>query len=271
MIETDRDEEKEQRNGVQVLARAATILRLLAADSSGGLTFSELVARSGLPRTTVHRIRGALEHEDFVYTDAATGRLHLGPGIMRLAMAKRDLPTVVRPYLEQLSRELNETVDLGVLDGMHVLFIAQHPAPQRSLMVVSRVGARFPAFCTANGKALLAQLPADEIKRRLPKRLETPAQAHAGQPQGPARRAGRGPRHRPRATTARSTTPASAASASRSPTSTAARRPSPCPCRPRASTRTRTPSPRRSCACATRSRSPSTTADAAGDAVAAAS
>jgi DNA-binding IclR family transcriptional regulator len=175
VIETDREEAREQRSGVQVLARAATILRLLAADSSGGLTFSELVARSGLPRTTVHRIRGALEHEDFIYTDAATGRLHLGPGIMRLAMAKRDLPTVVRPYLEQLSRELNETVDLGVLDGMHVLFIAQHPAPQRSLMVVSRVGARFPAYCTANGKALLAQLPADEIKHRLPKRLETPA------------------------------------------------------------------------------------------------
>ena len=82
---------------------------------------------------------------------------------------------MVKPYLEQLSRELNETVDLGVLDGMHVLFIAQHPAPQRSLMVVSQVGARFPAFCTANGKALLAQLPPDEMKRRLPKRLEIPA------------------------------------------------------------------------------------------------
>jgi DNA-binding IclR family transcriptional regulator len=174
VIETDREEEKDQRNGVQVLARAVAILRLLAADSSGGLTFSELVARSGLPRTTVHRIRGALEHEDFIATDVATGRLHLGPGIVRLAMAKRDLPTVVRPYLEHLSRELNETVDLGVLDGMHVLFIAQHPAPQRSLMVVSRVGARFPAWCTANGKALLAELPADDVKRRLPKRLETP-------------------------------------------------------------------------------------------------
>ena len=175
MIDTVRDEDREQRNGVQVLARAATILRLLAADSSGGLTFSELVARSGLPRTTVHRIRGALEHEDFIFTDTATGRLHLGPGLMRLAMAKRDLPTVVRPYLEQLARELNETVDLGVLDGMHVLFIAQQPAPQRSLMVVSQVGARFPAYCTANGKALLAYLPPEEIKNRLPKRLESPS------------------------------------------------------------------------------------------------
>jgi len=61
--------EHEQRSGVQVLARAATILRLLAADSSGRLTFSELVARAGLPRTTVHRIRFALEEEGFVYAD----------------------------------------------------------------------------------------------------------------------------------------------------------------------------------------------------------
>ena len=170
-------DEQEQRSGVQVLARAATILRLLAADSSGGLTFSELVARAGLPRTTVHRIRYALEEEGFVCADEATGRLHLGPGLLQLAVAsRRDLPMVVRPYIERLSRELNETVDLGVLDAMHVLFIAQHPAPQRSLMVVSRVGARFPAFCTANGKVLLAQLSADELKRRLPKKLETPSQ-----------------------------------------------------------------------------------------------
>ena len=124
---------QESRNGVQVLGRAATILRLLAADSSGGLTFSELVARAGLPRTTVHRIRYALEHEGFVCTDEATGRLHLGPGLLQLAVAsRRDLPAVVRPYLERLSTELNETVDLVVLDGMHVLFIAQIPAPQRA-------------------------------------------------------------------------------------------------------------------------------------------
>ena len=176
MSETQADVQ-EPRNGVQVLARAATILRLLAADSSGGLTFSELVARAGLPRTTVHRIRYALEHEGFVCSDQETGRLHLGPGLLQLAVAsRRDLPAVVRPYLERLCTELNETVDLVVLDGMHVLFIAQIPAPHRSLMVVSRVGARFPAFCTANGKALLAQLPPEELKRRLPRKLETPSQ-----------------------------------------------------------------------------------------------
>src|SRR5450759_2402011 len=178
VMEPGEGDDRKQRSGVQVLARAATILRLLAADSSGGLTFSELVARAGLPRTTVHRIRYALEEEGFVCTDEATGRLHLGPGLLQLAVAsRRDLPTVVSPYLERLSRELNETVDLGVLDGMHVLFIAQHPAPQRALMVVSRVGARFPAFCTANGKVLLAQLPPTSSRGVCPRSSRRPRNA----------------------------------------------------------------------------------------------
>jgi DNA-binding IclR family transcriptional regulator len=166
------EEVVDHRNGIQVLARAAEILRLLA-DSSGGLSFSQLVARAGLPRTTVHRIRQALEQEGFVAVDPATGRLQLGPGLLRLAVASRkDLRTVAASYLERLSQELNETVDLSVLDGMHVLFIAQFPAPHRELMAVSKVGARFPAYCTANGKVLLADLPEDQLIRRLPRRLE---------------------------------------------------------------------------------------------------
>ena len=166
---------EERRAGVQVLARAATILRLLA-DSSGGLSFSQLVTRAGLPRTTVHRIRHALEQEGFLAVDAATGRLQLGPGLLSLAVAsRRDLRVVVGPYLEHLSRELNETVDLAVLDGVHVLFIAQYPAPHRELMAVSKVGARFPAYLTANGKALLAALSPEELERRLPKKLESSA------------------------------------------------------------------------------------------------
>lgn len=175
MIEHVDDVAEEQRSSVQVLSRAAAILRLLA-ESSGGLSFSQLVTRAGLPRTTVHRIRRALEEEGFLAVDAATGRLQLGPGLLKLAVAsRRDLRTVVGPYLERLSRELNETVDLGVLDGSHVLFIAQHTAPSRDLIAVSRVGARFPAHCTAPGKVLLSALAPEELQRRLPKKLEIPA------------------------------------------------------------------------------------------------
>jgi DNA-binding IclR family transcriptional regulator len=156
--------------GVQVIYRAADILSALA--ESRRLSFSQLAARVDLPKTTVHRICRALEQVGYIVVDPATGQRELGPALMRLAAtARRDLRTVLEPYIARLSRELNETVDLAVLDGEQVLFIAQHPAPQRELMAIARVGVHFPAYSMASGKALLALLPSDELRRRLPERL----------------------------------------------------------------------------------------------------
>ena len=159
-----------RREGVQVIARAAEMLRRLAAEPHG-LTLIELSARVGLPRSTAHRIVSALAQEGFVRA-APSGRLRVGPGLVGLAVASRsDLRHEAAPYLEQLSRELRETVDLSVLDAGEVLFIDQH-ASRRTLRIVSEIGARFPVHATANGKALLSTLPHDEVLTLLPKRLE---------------------------------------------------------------------------------------------------
>jgi DNA-binding IclR family transcriptional regulator len=157
-------------NGVQVLTRAAHIMRLLS-EHPDGVTFTELANLVGLPRSTVHRIVGTLEEEGFVVT-LPSGKLRLGPALIRLAVtSRRELRHEAAPYLEALSHELNETVDLAVLDGGEVLFIDQH-TPRRRLRIVSEIGARFPVHCTANGKALLARLSDDEVRRMLPRRLE---------------------------------------------------------------------------------------------------
>ncbi|MEI6451473.1 MAG: IclR family transcriptional regulator [Actinomycetes bacterium] len=160
------------RAGMQAVDRVAAVLEALA-ESGGGQSLSALAARTGLPKTTVHRICSALERVGYVRVDAATGRRGLGPALLRLAtIGRRDLRSLLEPYLERLSRDLNETVDLAVLDDLQVLFIAQHPAPQRELMAIARVGAHFPAYTMASGRVLLAQLPPDELRRRLPARLE---------------------------------------------------------------------------------------------------
>ena len=158
--------------GMQAVTRVAAVLEALA-ESGGDQSLSALSARTSLPKTTVHRICNALEQVGYVRIDAATGQRGLGPALLRLAaIGRRDLRAVLEPYLERLSRDLNETVDLAVLDDWRVLFIAQHAAPQRELMAIARVGAHFPAYSMASGKVLLAQLPADELRRRLPARLE---------------------------------------------------------------------------------------------------
>jgi DNA-binding IclR family transcriptional regulator len=158
-----------RRAGVQVIARAAEIMRLLGG-APDGLTSGELAARVGLPRSTVHRIVGALDAEGFVGV-APSGRLRLGPALISLAVAGRqELRHEAAPHLKRLSDELHETVDLAVLDGHEVLFIDQY-ASRRRLRIVSEIGARFPLHCTANGKALLAELPTTEVERLLPKTL----------------------------------------------------------------------------------------------------
>lgn len=159
---------------MQAVTRVAAVLEALA-ESGGDHSLAALAARTNLPKTTVHRICGALEQVGYVRVDETTGRRGLGPALLRLAaMGRRDLRSVLDPFLERLSRDLNETVDLAVLDDWRVLFIAQHAAPQRELMAIARVGAHFPAYSMASGRVLLAQLPPDELRRRLPTRIESP-------------------------------------------------------------------------------------------------
>ena len=159
-----------RRDGVQVLSRAAELLRCLASEPDG-LTLVDLASRVQLPRSTAHRIIGALAQEGFVAT-APSGKLRVGPALVGIAVAsRRDIRHEAAPYLERLSRELRETVDLAVLDGNEVQFIDQFVF-RRYLRIGSEIGGRFPVHCTANGKALLATLPDAEIVRRLPVTLE---------------------------------------------------------------------------------------------------
>ncbi len=158
--------------GVQVLARAADILRALHS-SPAGLTQAEVGERIGLARSTVHRLLNALEDEGLVESGGRRGRYRLGPEIPRLADAAwRGLHTSMHPLLEELSRRVNETVDLSILDGNRVTFVDQVVAARR-LRAVSAVGESFALHCTANGKAFLARMPARDLDKILAGKLTT--------------------------------------------------------------------------------------------------
>jgi len=149
---------------VQVIARAATILRALE-DENGGLSLGQIAQRVNLARSTVQRIVAALECEKLVIAATPNGRVRLGPAILRLAASVRsDFIALARPFLERLSNELQETVDLSVVKKNHLVFIDQVISSQR-LRTVSAVGETFPLHCTANGKAYLAQLSDQAIEK----------------------------------------------------------------------------------------------------------
>jgi DNA-binding IclR family transcriptional regulator len=145
---------------VQVIARAAAILRTLENQASG-LSLGQIAQRVDLARSTVQRIVAALEAENLIIAASPTGRVRLGPTITRLATSvQTDFVSIARPFLVQLSDELRETVDLATVKRDHLVFIDQVIGSQR-LRTVSAVGETFPLHCTANGKAYLAEL--DEV------------------------------------------------------------------------------------------------------------
>jgi DNA-binding IclR family transcriptional regulator len=150
--------------GIQVIARAAAVLRALK-DAPAGMSLGAIAGRVGLPRSTVQRIVGALAAERLVTAPGASGGIRLGPGLRMLAEAARfDVAEQVRPLLQELARQTDETVDLSVLRGAALVFIDQIPGTHR-LRAVSSVGETFPLTDTANGKACLALAPPVEAER----------------------------------------------------------------------------------------------------------
>ncbi len=162
---------KNDKSQVQVIARAATILRALE-DENAGLSLGQIAQRVNLARSTVQRIVAALETESLVIAATPNGRVRLGPAILRLAASVRsDFIAAARPFLERLSAELQETVDLAVVKKDHLVFIDQVIGPQR-LRTVSAVGETFPLHCTANGKAYLAQLSEAGVEKLIGRTFE---------------------------------------------------------------------------------------------------
>lgn len=158
-------------NGVQVIARAAEILRALH-EVPEGMTLSHLSQTVGLARTTVYRVVQALQAEGLVAAPGPDGLVRLGPELGRLAApTAAAIAWRVRPFLEQLAQDVRETVDLAQLYGQNVRFIDQ-VVPGRRLRSGSIFEELLPAHSTANGKALLAALPSRTLQGTLPAQLK---------------------------------------------------------------------------------------------------
>jgi len=131
------------------------------------LTLSELARAAQLPKSTVHRLLARLIELDAVEHHGAGYKLSLG--LMQLgattpAASMRDLAL---PYLAGLHRWTGETVHFGVLRQFDVVYL-EKLARSNSPVVLSRVGGRLPANCTAIGKALLAWEDLDDLAAFLP-------------------------------------------------------------------------------------------------------
>jgi IclR family transcriptional regulator, acetate operon repressor len=125
----------------------------------GALGTAELARRTGLPRSTVHRIAADLVHAGLLERDGAQVRLGLrlfeiGQRVPR----RRVLREAALPYLSDLREATRQTIHLAVLQGDEVVYLEILTAPDGPRLP-SAVGGRLPASATGVGKAILAFSP----------------------------------------------------------------------------------------------------------------
>ncbi|NUR92067.1 MAG: IclR family transcriptional regulator, partial [Nonomuraea sp.] len=154
----------EAQSPVGSVDRALLILQEIGKHGSG-VTLDELATTLGLPKSTLHRLLGALKHRGFAAQPEPNGPYLLGTELLATAFRyyeSMDLRTLVRPVLMRLRAEFDETVHMAMLDGAEVVYLDKVEVV-RSITMTSVVGGRNAAHCTGVGKALLAwTYPTDE-------------------------------------------------------------------------------------------------------------
>ena len=136
--------------------RVVTVLELLA-ESPEGLGPSEIAERLEVHKATASRLLGTLAARHFVER-TSPGRYRLGPGVIRLAgfaIHGTGLVTSARPAIEALSARTGETVTLGILEGLHVLYVDE-VYDRHSIVSANWIGRRSPVHCSSSGKVLVA-------------------------------------------------------------------------------------------------------------------
>lgn len=154
---------KKPHDALQSVDNALLLVHLLR--DQGVVTVSEAAAALGISVSSAHRILVTLVYRDFAAQNESRAylpgpALSLQPGSARPVAALRD---VLVPVMRALSRELAETITLGVRVDSRVRVVAAAEAP-RVLRVADQEGTVLPAHLASSGKAMLAFLPADEIR-----------------------------------------------------------------------------------------------------------
>ena len=156
-------------------SRALGVLRVLAA-APGPLTASTLARRVGMPRSSTYHLLAVMTAEGFVTHFPEEERWGLGVSVFEVGAAylrHEPLEHLGRPLVHRLAHDVASVAPavahLGVLHGRETVYLLREATPSPVTVVVD-VGVRLPAALTASGRAMLAHLPASQVRALFPSR-----------------------------------------------------------------------------------------------------
>lgn len=153
---------------ISSVGRALELLKLFARYQQVRVT--DVSRELGIAPSTAHRLLAMFEQAEILSHGERNPVYTVGPALVDLSttIAKHlDIETVVRPHLLNLVRNVNETAHLCALRGPDVVFL-DCVESTHGLRAVSRKGRAIPAYATASGKALLAELSPLQLQRAFP-------------------------------------------------------------------------------------------------------
>ncbi len=146
-------------------------LEVLAAFERGDILGNqELIARTGLPKTTVSRLAGTLCSLGYLRLDERTRKYTIGARMLGIGASVQrhiGLQRTARPFMEALAQELDITVILGARDRTGLVFLELVRPPRNMLTVNTDSGSVVPIESTSIGLAYLVTAPLIERVRVL--------------------------------------------------------------------------------------------------------
>lgn len=164
-VDPDAAPKQEAATTIKSVERAAKLLSFFTV-SSPRLTLSEMTDRLGVSKATAHRYAVALRRVNLLRYDPATASYTLGPQALTLGSAARAglaIITLAGPIMEELVRQLDETVVLSVWDGEAPTVVRTEDNTLRVVRISVAVGARLGPFDSAQGRVFCAFLPESDV------------------------------------------------------------------------------------------------------------
>ncbi|SNS75138.1 IclR family transcriptional regulator [Rhodococcoides kyotonense] len=143
-----------KRDALSVLQRSALVLDVFPGGTA--LTLAEVTTRTGLPRSTTHRL--LVDLAELGWLSRRGNTFELGLALFELGERvglKHRLRTAAVPFMQDLFAVTEQTVHLAVRDGHDAVYVEKIHG-HSSFPLPSQIGGRLPLTCTAVGKALLA-------------------------------------------------------------------------------------------------------------------
>ncbi len=154
--------------------RVLNILQLLSTNPEG-FTLTEIAEAIQAPKSTIFPVIQTMLERRFISLNKSTLKYSIGISAFCIGASYssgKNVLDFIKKEMEYIVGKINETCQMGILDGGNVLYVLKEDSMRTDIRLVSHIGKRLPAYCTAIGKALLQEYDLEELKALYPDGLK---------------------------------------------------------------------------------------------------